>query len=129
MSLDETRLPEENNEPEAVTPQEGQFVEVEPIAAAPVEPVANVPDSTPYDGEPMTSGSAPSFDVPVSDDPPKKDNKKIWIIVAIVAVVLCCCCVLLVVLAFTMGDAEDYLEDLMNFIQTVPSFASAYLAA
>ena len=126
MSLDETRLPEENNEPEAVTPQEGQFVEVEPIAAAPVEPVANVPDSTPYDGEPMTSGSAPSFDVPVSDDPPKKDNKKIWIIVAIVAVVLCCCCILVVALSLSWETIED---EFLNLFHTLPTFASAYLAA
>lgn len=126
MSLDETRLPEENNEPEAVTPQEGQFVEVEPIAAAPVEPVANVPDSTPYDGEPMTSGAAPSFDVPVSDDPPKKDNKKIWIIVAIVAVVLCCCCILVVALSLSWETIED---EFLNLFHTLPTFVSAYLAA
>ena len=81
MSFDDN----ETNGPEVVNPNEGQFVEAQPVQAAP--PVSNVPSSTPSFGEPVNSGEVPSYGTPVSAEPPKKDNKKIWIIVAIVVVV------------------------------------------
>ena len=130
MSFDEN--PIEKNEPEVVKPQDGQFVEVEPIQAVSAAPVANVPDSTPMYGEPVNSGEAPSFDTPLSGEPPKKSNKKIWIIVAVVLVLLCCCCIVVVLGFSSLMDTpefQDMLEDYMNLIQTVPAYASAWLAA
>lgn len=126
MSFDEN----ENKGPEVVNPQEGQFVEVEPVQAVP--PVSNVPSSTPDFGEPVSSGEVPHFDSPVSNGTPKKDNKKIWIIVAIVLVVLCCCCLVIVLGGASVMDSPEF-QDLMDefsfFMQSLPTFASAWLAA
>ncbi|MAT45217.1 MAG: hypothetical protein CL609_23055 [Anaerolineaceae bacterium] len=123
MSFDEN--PIENNEPEVVKPQEGQFVEVEPIQAASAAPVTNVPDSTPMYGEPVNSGEAPSFESPSSGEPPKKNNKKIWIIVAVVLVLLCCCCV--VIAAITISNST-FFEDMYYEFSLLPQFFSAVAA-
>lgn len=117
--------------PEEVNPSSGQFIEVEPVTPVeppPFEPVSNVLESTPYNGEPVTSGSAPSFDTPVSNEPPKKDNKKLWIIIAIVLVVLCCCCLLIVIIAASSSDMlEDLYYEFSRMLINAPSFAKAWL--
>jgi hypothetical protein len=121
MTFDEN--PVEKNEPEFTNPQEGKFVDVGPIPAAPGAPVSNVSDSTPLYGEPVNHGEVPHFDSPASGEPPKKNNKKIWIIIAVVLVLLCCCCI---VLAVVLSQSTEIFEEMYYEFSVLPQFLAGF---